>query len=362
MLRNSTWLLDDTNLANFGSELEREHRKEEGALETAWNYEGSPIGHETGLWIWRVQNFKLIAVPRNQYGKFYQGDSYVVLSSVKKENSDGLIHHIHFWLVLDTFGSQHREVQKKESSLFLSYFKQLTYLQGGFASGFNHVEEEQEPPTRLLRVQRPKRLEGSRRQNAVIISECPLSYTSLRSGAVYVLDTGSVIYQWQGNKASGIERAKAAEFIAQLISERDGRAEQDSGDHQREFFEALGSEGEVEEGEEEEEEEEEEFEKRLLRLSSSGLFGMKLKMELIGTEKIRREMFESDHVFIFDVGHQVYTWIGKHASRKERKHGLRYAQDYVKSTGRSSFTPICQIIEGGEDELFEANLEGWQGW
>lgn len=38
--------LDDTNLANFGSDLEREHRQEEGALETAWNYEGSPIGKE----------------------------------------------------------------------------------------------------------------------------------------------------------------------------------------------------------------------------------------------------------------------------------------------------------------------------
>lgn len=38
--------LDETNLANFGSELEREHRKEEGSLEEAWNYEGSPIGHE----------------------------------------------------------------------------------------------------------------------------------------------------------------------------------------------------------------------------------------------------------------------------------------------------------------------------
>jgi gelsolin len=38
--------LDETNLANFGSELEKEHRKEEGALETAWNYEGSPIGLE----------------------------------------------------------------------------------------------------------------------------------------------------------------------------------------------------------------------------------------------------------------------------------------------------------------------------
>lgn len=38
--------LDETNLANFGSDLEKQHRKEEGALETAWNYEGSPIGHE----------------------------------------------------------------------------------------------------------------------------------------------------------------------------------------------------------------------------------------------------------------------------------------------------------------------------
>lgn len=38
--------LEETNLANFGSDLERQHRKEEGALETAWNYEDSPIGHQ----------------------------------------------------------------------------------------------------------------------------------------------------------------------------------------------------------------------------------------------------------------------------------------------------------------------------
>ncbi|KAG1461516.1 hypothetical protein G6F56_005712 [Rhizopus delemar] len=386
MLKNSTWILDDTNLANFGSDLEREHRKEEGSLETAWNYEGSPIGHETGLWIWRVQNFNLVPVPENQYGKFYQGDSYIILSSIKKENSDGLIHHIHFWLglettqdeagtaayktvelddFLDSFASQHREVQRKESSLFMSYFGRLTYLQGGFESGFNHVEEE-EHHTRLLRIQKPKSLEGTRRHNGVIISECALTYESLWSGAVFVLDAGQVIYQWQGNKANGIERAKAAEFITQLISERDGKGEmviveQDSGDHQREFFEALGDEGTV--NDEEDEEEDIVSQKKLLRLSASGPFGIgHLKFEVVAEEQVSKEMFDTNHVFVFDVGHQVYTWIGKHASRKERKHGLEYAQNYVKSTGRSSYIPICQIIEGGEDELFEASLEGWQGW
>ena len=41
--------LDETNLANFGSELERENRKEQGSLEEAWNYEDSPIGHEVSV-------------------------------------------------------------------------------------------------------------------------------------------------------------------------------------------------------------------------------------------------------------------------------------------------------------------------
>lgn len=108
--------------------------------------------------------------------------------------------------------------------MFSSYFRHITYLQGGYASGFHHVEEEQ-VVTRLLRVHRPKQLEGSRTRNAVVISEVPLSHESLRSTSVFVLDTGDIIYQWQGEKANGIERAKAAEYISQLISERQGKGD-----------------------------------------------------------------------------------------------------------------------------------------
>lgn len=274
-------------------------------------------------------------------------------------------------LDLDTYAVQHREIQKRESQLFKSYFRTLTYLQGGFASGFNHVEEE-EVVVRLLRVNKPKQLEGSRTRNAVVISEVNRDYRSLHSGAVFVLDTGDIIYQWQGKDANGIERAKAAEFISQLISERGGKGEMEvveqDGSGQRGFFEALGSEGSITEEEEFEQQEEEEEEevnvRKLLRLSSSGPFGMgHLKFEQVAEGEITKDMFDTNHVFVFDVGHQVYTWIGRHASRKERRHGLQYAQDYVKECeGRSAFTPICQVIEGGEDELFESSLEGWQGW
>ncbi|KAI8089773.1 uncharacterized protein BX664DRAFT_333857 [Halteromyces radiatus] len=390
MLRNSTWRLDETNLANFGSDLEKQHRKEEGALETAWNYEGSPIGHEPGIWIWRVQNFTLLPVPTKQMGQFYQGDSYVILKTTTKSGSDALVHNIHFWLgkettqdeagtaayktvelddFLDSLATQHREVQKHESRQFKSYFKTLTYLQGGFASGFNHVEEE-ELHTRLLRVHRPDSLEGTRTHNAVVISEVPLKASSLNAHAVFVLDTGDVVYSWQGTQSRGIEKAKAAEFIAQLISERNGKGEtvvieQNSGG-QKAFWDALGSAEEEEEqvGQEQDEQDhdikDEGREHRLLRLHS-GMFG-RLKLDLVAQGKISKDMFDSKDVFLLDVSHEVFIWVGRDASRKERRYGLQYAQDYLKESGLSPFTPICQLLEGAEDELFEAQLEGWQGW
>lgn len=272
------------------------------------------------------------------------------------------------YIGLDTLATQHREIQGKESSLFKSYFSSITYLRGGFDSGFNHVEEE-ELPTRLLRVHKPKQLEGTRTRNAVVISEVELTYESLHSGAVYVLDTGDKIYQWQGEKASGVERAKAAEFIAQLISDRHGKGDmvvvEQGTSGERDFFKELGSEGPIsDELEVEDDEDDVISNKKLFRLSSSGPFGMgHLKFEAVAEGTITQDMFDTKDVFIFDVGHQVYAWIGKKASRKERKHGLEYAQNYVKGCeGRSAFTPICQVVEGGEDELFESSLEGWQGW
>lgn len=108
--------------------------------------------------------------------------------------------------------------------MFKSYFSTLKYLQGGFASGFNHVEEE-EFHKRLLRVHRPDALEGTRTRNAVVITEVPMSHESLRSKAVFVLDAGAKVYQWQGKESRGVERAKAAEYISQLISERNGDGE-----------------------------------------------------------------------------------------------------------------------------------------
>ena len=47
--------------------------------------------------IYRVDNFDLVEVPEEDYGKFYSGDCYVVLYAYTANNRDNYI--IYFWLV-----------------------------------------------------------------------------------------------------------------------------------------------------------------------------------------------------------------------------------------------------------------------
>ena len=47
--------------------------------------------------VYRVENFDLVSVPKEDHGKFYSGDCYVILYTYKVNNRDK--HIIYFWLV-----------------------------------------------------------------------------------------------------------------------------------------------------------------------------------------------------------------------------------------------------------------------
>jgi len=38
-----------------------------------------PLASSSGTEIWRIEDFKPVALPKSDYGKFYCGDSYIVL-------------------------------------------------------------------------------------------------------------------------------------------------------------------------------------------------------------------------------------------------------------------------------------------
>jgi len=291
-----------------------------------------------------------------------------------------LLHNIHFWLGLETSQdeagtaayktvelddfldgkpTQYREVEDSESARFHSYFPRMVTMAGGVSSGFHHWSAETHT-TRLLHVRRPTHVPTGARVT-IVIREVPRAAESLNSGDVFVLDAGTTIYQFQGKTSSGIEKVKAAKFVQGLLEERDGKARivvVDEGDRQMPYFwEALGSKGDIKPAKAGDVEETKTpvIEKALFRLSDeSG----SLQFSHVATGEIRKSMFDTKDVFVFDVGQEIFAWIGHAADKNEKMSGLHYAQEYLKKQNRPPYTPISMVFEESESFAFIDRLDG----
>ncbi|ORX45445.1 actin depolymerizing protein [Piromyces finnis] len=325
-------------------------------------------GSKVGLKIWRIENFKVVPWPENDYGKFYSGDSYIILNSYKEGESEKLYHDIHFWLgsntsqdeagtaayktveldnYLGTSPVQHRELQGSESRLFISYFKNFIILNGGVDSGFNIVKPVEYKP-QLFHIKSV----GS----TLTVTSVPLSSDSLNSEDVFVLDQGLKIYQWNGCKAAGSEKHKAMEFTSNLKSERSGKPEikvfeQDDSDATP-FWDGIGGKGTIkEESSTNKIETTDDKEKILIRLSNAS-GNLEFNEEARGS--ISLSMLDTNDVFVIDAQNEVFIWIGKNSNVKEKTNSFQYAMDYVKKTGKPSYIPITRVVEGNENAHFKS--------
>jgi len=370
LVKQKQYNIADSNIANLGTELEKNVKLEAAQHEEAWK----GAGKEPGLQIWRVEQFKIIPVPKNTYGTFYSGDSYIVLFTYKpKPDKDIYAWDVHFWLgtytTQDEAGTaayktvelddylggapvQYREVQGYESDRFLKHFpKGIRLLEGGKETGFKHVEAAHYRP-RLLQIKGKKQIR---------VTEVPLGVHSLNSGDVFILDLGKEIIQWNGSKSGPLERAKGAEVSNAIEAEREGHSFNrvvDETAEDAEFWTHIGGKGPIKTAEEGGSDLEAvkaaATERKLFRLSdASGKFEF---TEVASGSHIDRKKLDSNDVFILDSGFEVYAWVGKSASVGEKKKALSFAQDYVTAHGRPIQTPVARILEGGENEVFEALL------
>ncbi|XP_050412421.1 gelsolin-like protein 1 [Patella vulgata] len=350
----------DSNLALFGSDTEKQVKKASAATEPAW----SGSGQEVGLKVWRIVKFKVTDWPKEDYGKFFEGDSYIVLNTYKEGSSDNLLMDVHFWIgklstqdeygtaayktvELDTFLDdkpvQHREVQGHESELFKSYFSSISILKGGADTGFRHVKPEEYTP-RLLQFNRVSR--------RVEVTEIPLCKSRITQDDVFILDLGLKIYQYNGDNSSKDERFKAMQYCQNLESERNGRAKADvleggsTGDS-HEFFAALTGDDEPDDVDEETDGVTE-----LYRISDED---GSMDMEKAKEGTISKEDFESKDVFLMDTKKEVFVWIGSGASVAEKKNAMAYAHNYLKKTNHP-LVPVSCLSEGRVVASFEAAL------
>ncbi|CAB3260036.1 unnamed protein product, partial [Arctia plantaginis] len=217
-------------------------------------------GRQAGVEIWRIEDFEPVAVAARDYGKFYKGDSYIVLKTTA-DKKNNLSWDIHYWIgsestqdesgaaailtvgLDDKFNGaavQHRETLGYESQQFLNYFPStIQYLNGGHATGFSHVVTNAGAQKRLFQVKGKKNVRV--RQVDPLIS-------SMNKGDVFILDLDQTIYVFVGDKAKNVERLKAISFANQVRDQdHSGRGKVEIIDQYssevdvQKFFTALGS-------------------------------------------------------------------------------------------------------------------------
>lgn len=369
MLKQKQYDIAETNIALLGSDLEKNVKLAAAETEEAWKGAGT----EVGLLIWRIEKFKVVPVAKEHYGEFYSGDSYIILKTFKKDpNSEALSYDVYFWLGAETTQDeagtaayktveiddylrgaavQHREIEDHESPSFLANFTKFQVLAGGIESGFRRVTPETHR-TRLLHVK-------GANMKRMVVRECPeISYKALNHGDVFILDTAMTIYQWNGNEAGVMEKAKGAEVARAIDDQRKGipavvvvEGDADEPD----FFKALGGKGPIRSAAEGGADKlATSFEKKLFRLSdASG----EMTFDKVATGTVKKGDFDGNDVFVFDCGTEIFVWVGKGSSRDERRGGLQYAQDYLRKYDRPIFLPITRVLEGSESSYFNNALD-----
>jgi len=348
MLKAKKYDWKDSNLALFGSDTEKQVKKESAESESAWQ----GAGQEVGLQIWRINKFKVEHWDKDQYGEFYNGDSYILLNTYKEEEE--LKYDVHFWIgkystqdeygtaayktvELDTFLEdkpiQHREVQGHESKQFKGYFEALTLLKGGADTGFRRVL----PESYEIRLMHVKKVTARN----ITMTQVSAKRGNLKEEDVFIIDNGLHLYQYNGSKCSHDEKFKAAAEVNKIKDGRRGaKVTTLDGGRDHSALQLL------QDGESKEKNHLE-GERKMYRISDAD---NSLDMEDVEGD-ISVSNCDTDAVMIINTGQHCFVWVGSGASVDERKNAMSYACNYIGKT-ETPWLPISVVAQGKESKLF----------
>ncbi|XP_047950230.1 villin-4-like isoform X1 [Salvia hispanica] len=329
-------------------------------------------GQKAGTEIWRIENFRPVPVPKSSHGKFCTGDSYVILKTTALKT--GALHHdIHYWLGKSTSqdeagtaaiktieldaalggrAAQYREVQGHETEKFLSYFKPCIIPQeGGVASGFKHAEAE-EHQTRLF---------VCKGKHVVHVKEVPFARSSLNHDDIFILDTKSKIYQFNGSNSCIQERAKALEVVqyikdtyhdgkCEIAAIDDGKlmADADTGEFWGFFggFAPLPKKSSSDEP-------------KSNNAAPSKLFRIEKEEKItIEADTWTRDLLDTYYCYILDCGSEIFVWMGRNTSLDQRKAASNVVDELLNSEDRQKIH-VLRVIEGFETVMFRSKFNSW---
>jgi gelsolin len=342
---------EDSNLFNFGTELELKVKKAAAEKEEEWTH----ITDEPGILIWRIEKFHVKKWPKNDYGQFYDGDSYIILITTKDEN-DRIEREAHMWVgnhttadesgtaaykivELDTFFDRNVTLvwngQGNETQSLKEALKNIRILKGGIESGFNKVTLEIRP-TELFEVFNKR------------IIQVDVDGSSLNSYNCFVLDHNDVVYKWKGKNSTNIENFGAACLAKDLRINRSKveylEIDQDHEDER--FWKLLGGKKEIKD----EQKITKQFSdiKKMLKISdNSG----ELQIEEISYDKAN---LDSNEIFMIRNKDLLVIWVGNKSSRNEKKECMKIGQQYLNANNIAKNMKFYSINEGNSKKLLDS--------
>eukprot|EP01105_Mastigella_eilhardi_P024241 TRINITY_DN629_c0_g1_i2.p1 TRINITY_DN629_c0_g1~~TRINITY_DN629_c0_g1_i2.p1 ORF type:complete len:1773 (+),score=466.32 TRINITY_DN629_c0_g1_i2:27-5345(+) len=219
-------------------------------------------------------------------------------------------------------------------------------------------------------VQRKKRLLSLRGNTRKIFVETVVpSYRSLNNGGVFILDAGTKLFLWVGEKASKPQRKKGA-FFAQLLAREaseskptpitviDNRPKKKKKVEDAEFWVELGDKGPAGPAVNESTAYADSISKlTLFRFQEQE--GGRLDISVTVGEELLKDMLKSESCFMLDDSIDLYVWAGLYSTQGERSWAMLKAEALIAQRSRPPCAELLWVVDGMEQLIFKEHFSDW---
>ncbi|XP_078610424.1 protein flightless-1 homolog isoform X3 [Branchiostoma floridae x Branchiostoma japonicum] len=331
-------------------------------------------GQTAGVTVWQIENFLPVLIEEAQHGKFYDADCYIILKTSLDDQGNtewmifywigadatldkkacAAIHSVNLRNLLGAECRTIREEQADESEEFLEVFDHnISYIEGGTASGFFTVEDTQYT-VRMYRVSIPKTYN-------IHLEPVAVTPSALDPRFSFLLDAGLRIYIWAGQRSTLNTRTKAR-LMAEKINKNERKNEAEisvirQGQETKAFWELLG--GLPDEIMPHVPDDFAPPKPRLYQVCL-GMGYLELpQVELGSGQRLRKVVLNTRNVYILDCYSDVFVWLGRKSTRLVRAAALKLSQELCNMLPRPDVAMVTRVQEGTETQVFKSKFTGW---
>ncbi|KAH7557224.1 hypothetical protein JRO89_XS11G0077900 [Xanthoceras sorbifolium] len=318
--------------------------------------------------VWCINGSAKTPLPKEDIGKFYSGDCYIVLytyhSGDRKED-----YFLCCWIGKDSIEEdqkmatrlantmcnslksrpvQGRIFQDKEPPQFVALFQPMVVLKGGSSSGYKNYIADRGLTDETYTADSIAlfRISGTSIHNNKAVQVDAVA-TLLNSTECFLLQSGSSVFTWHGNQSTYEQQqlaVKIADFLKPGVSLKHAK----EGTESSAFWFALGGKQSYTS---------KKVSPEIVRDPHLFTFSInKGKFEVEEVYNFAQDDLLTEDILILDTHAEVFVWVGQSVDPKEKQNAFDIGQNYINMAvsleGLSPKVPLYKVTEGNEPCFF----------